>query len=76
VKNARDKDDMTLQSSDEITTWNAPDGSGGGCVAQMTHFTLRNKDTGVEIKSSSLILSNVKVREGVRVLAELTEVSN
>ncbi|KZL79220.1 hypothetical protein CI238_04289, partial [Colletotrichum incanum] len=76
VTQARAKDNMSVQSNNEIQVWNAPDGSGGGCVAHMSHFTLTDKKSGQAVKSSSLTLANVQVRNGKRVLVELTEVAN
>ncbi len=67
---------MSVQSSDEITSWLAPNGSGSGCVSHMSHFTLASKATGAETKSTSLILSYVQVRDGKKMLVELTEVMN
>ncbi|GKT56356.1 hypothetical protein ColTof4_09098 [Colletotrichum tofieldiae] len=75
VTQARAKDSMSVQSNNEIQAWNAPDGSGSGCVAHMSHFTLADKKSGQAVKSSSLTLANVQIRDGKRVLVELTEVA-
>jgi hypothetical protein len=75
VKQARGNNSMSLQASDEVLAWNAPDGSGAGCVAQLLHLTLTDKANGTETKSSNLALANVLVREGKRMLVELTEVA-
>ncbi|KAF9875764.1 hypothetical protein CkaCkLH20_06696 [Colletotrichum karsti] len=75
ITQGRMKDSMSIQSNDEIQAWDAPDGSGAGCVAHMSLFTLTDKQTNQAVKSSSLILANVQVRDGKRVLAELTEIA-
>lgn len=75
VKQARGQNAMSIQSSDDILVWDAPDGSGAGCVAQVFRFTLNNKESGTETKSSNLAVANVQVREGKRMLVELTEVT-
>lgn len=67
---------MSVQASDEVHVWDAPDGSGAGCVAQLVRFTLTDKATGVENKALNLTLASVQVREGKRMLVELTEVAN
>ncbi|GKT44429.1 uncharacterized protein ColSpa_04610 [Colletotrichum spaethianum] len=71
----RVKDSMNVQSNNEIQVWNAPDGSGGGCVAHMWHLILTEKTSRQTVKSSSLTLANVQIRDGKRVLVELTEVA-
>ncbi|CAH0057688.1 unnamed protein product [Clonostachys solani] len=76
IKAARAASHMAAQSSKEIHTWNAPDGLGGGCVAQLGYFTTTKKEGGTEAVGSSLTLTNVHVRDGKRVLVELTEVMN
>lgn len=75
LKKARGKNSMSAQASDEVLAWNAPDGLGAGCVAQLLRFTLTDKASGAETKSSNLAVANVQVREGKRMLVELTEVS-
>ncbi|KAJ3538903.1 hypothetical protein NM208_g5704 [Fusarium decemcellulare] len=75
-KEARKKNVIRTQSNDEVHCWDAPEGSGAGCVAHMSHFTLTNKETGEETKCSSLTLANVRVNDGKRMLVELTEVLN
>lgn len=64
-----------MQSNDEIQCWVAPDGSGAGCVAHLSHFTLTSKKDGKVDKQSALTLCNVQIQDGKRVLAELTEVT-
>lgn len=65
---------MSLQSNDEVLKWDDPEKQ-GGTVAHLTKFTLKNKATGNEVKTTSLILSAVKWIDGKRVLTEMTEVS-
>ncbi|KAI8661071.1 hypothetical protein NCS57_01086500 [Fusarium keratoplasticum] len=68
-------DNMTsIQSIREIQFWDAPDGSGAGCVSQLVHFTDSNKETGVGTKSSTLLIASIKVVNGQKVLVDLTEV--
>ncbi|CAH0027756.1 unnamed protein product [Clonostachys rhizophaga] len=76
IKAAREANYFAVQSNKEIHTWNAPDGLGGGCVAQLGYFTTTKKEDGTETVGSSLTLTNVHVRDGKRVLVELTEVMN
>lgn len=64
----------SFQSTRDIQTWDAPDGSGAGCVAQLAHFTDTHKETGDFTKTSTLLVANVQVVGGQRVLSELTEV--
>jgi hypothetical protein len=40
----------------------------------MGHFTIVNKESGDEVQASALTMANVQVREGKRVLVELSEV--
>src|SRR4051794_37021137 len=75
VKQARANKSMSVQASDEVQVWNAPDGSGAGCVAQLSRFTLTDKSSGTETKSLNLTVANVQVREGKRMLVELTGVA-
>ncbi|KAM6513098.1 hypothetical protein FSOLCH5_010796 [Fusarium solani] len=68
-------DNMTsIQSTNEIQFWDAPDGSGAGCVSQFLHFTDSNKETGVSTKSTTLLIASVKVVDGQKMLVDLTEV--
>ncbi|KAH7190995.1 hypothetical protein BKA60DRAFT_530364 [Fusarium oxysporum] len=64
----------SIQSTRDIQIWEAPDGSGAGCVAQYMHFTDTNKETGVGTKSSTLLIASVKFIDGQRKLVDLTEV--
>lgn len=63
-----------VNSIKEILSWDAPDGSGGGCVAHQLHLTDTHKDTGVRKDIHSLLLANVKVIGGKRMLYSITEV--
>jgi hypothetical protein len=64
----------SIQSTRDIQIWEAPDGSGAGCVAQYMHFTDTNKETGVGTKSYTLLIASVKFIDGQRKLVDLTEV--
>ncbi|KAJ4209672.1 hypothetical protein NW759_013319 [Fusarium solani] len=64
----------SIQSTKEIQFWDAPDGSGAGCVSQFLHFTDSNKETGVSTKSTTLLIASVKVVDGQKMLVDLTEV--
>ncbi|KAJ4258972.1 hypothetical protein NW762_008060 [Fusarium torreyae] len=64
----------TIHDTKELQCWEAPDGSGAGCVSQFIRFTDSNKETGVGTKSSTLLIARVKVVEGRKVLVDLTEV--
>ncbi|KAK7726431.1 hypothetical protein SLS57_003518 [Botryosphaeria dothidea] len=74
VKHARSTDIITLDSSEEILKWDDAEKK-GGTVAHLTKFTTKNKKTGQETKSTSLILSAVKWVDGKRVITEITEVA-
>ena len=74
VKKFRPLNVTSVQSSKEIQSWDAPDGSGGGCVAHLLYFKDTNKETGVSTESSSLLVANVQVIGGKRMLFCLTEV--
>lgn len=63
-----------IQSTRDIQVWEAPEGSGAGCVAQYIHFTDTNKETGIGTNSSTLLIANIKVVDGQRKLVDLTEV--
>ena len=73
VKQARARDVMTVQSNEELLTWEAPDGSGGS-VAQLGRWTRKDKTTGEELQFSNLLIANVQIRDGKKVLVEMTEV--
>lgn len=64
---------MTVQSNKELLTWEAPDGS-GGTVAQLASWAPKDKATGKEEKFSNLIIANVEVRDGKKLLVQLTGV--
>ncbi|KAF5655656.1 hypothetical protein FHETE_11161 [Fusarium heterosporum] len=64
----------SIQSTRDIQVWEAPEGSGAGCVAQYLHFTDTKKETGVGSKSSTMLIASVKVIDGQRKLVDLTEV--
>lgn len=64
----------TIHETKELQCWDAPDGSGAGCVSQFVRFTDSNKETGVGSMSSTLLIASVKVVNGRKILAELTEV--
>lgn len=64
----------TIQSTKELQTWDAPDGSGGGCVAQLMHVMDTNKETGASPESSTLLVANVQVIGGRKMLFSVTEV--
>ncbi|KAF5577888.1 hypothetical protein FPCIR_11871 [Fusarium pseudocircinatum] len=64
----------TIHETKELQCWDAPDGSGAGCVSQFLRFTDSNKETGVGSMSSTLLIASIKVVNGQKVLVELTEV--
>ncbi|KAM0208121.1 hypothetical protein ACHAQI_007130 [Fusarium lateritium] len=64
----------TVQSTKDIQVWEAPDGSGAGCVVQHIHVTDTNKETGIGTKSSTLLVASIRVIDGQRKLVDLTEV--
>ncbi|KAH6976516.1 hypothetical protein BKA56DRAFT_589724 [Ilyonectria sp. MPI-CAGE-AT-0026] len=63
-----------ILSTKDIQTWDAPDGSGAGCVAQYARFTDTNKETGDVTETTTLLVANIQVIDGQRVLSDLTEV--
>ncbi|KAF5983458.1 hypothetical protein FCOIX_3188 [Fusarium coicis] len=65
----------TIHEKKELQCWEAPDGSGAGCVSQFFHFTDTNKETGVGSRSSTMLIASIKVLDGRKMLAELTEVA-
>ena len=65
----------SVQSIKDIQVWDAPDGSGAGCVSQLVHSTDSNKETGIDTKFSILLIASIKVIDGQKLLVELTEVS-
>jgi hypothetical protein len=65
----------SIESTKDIQVWDAPDGSGAGCVSQLMHFTDTNKETGVGTKSSILLIASIKIIDGQKMLVDLTEVS-
>ncbi|EXM18243.1 hypothetical protein RAB80_015227 [Fusarium oxysporum f. sp. vasinfectum] len=65
---------LSFQSTKDIQFWDAPDNSGAGCVAQYARFTDTYKETGIKIVSTTLLVADVRVVNGQRVLYELTEV--
>ncbi|POS75663.1 hypothetical protein DHEL01_v205932 [Diaporthe helianthi] len=74
TKKFRSVNITTVQSIKEIQAWDAPDGSGGGCVAKLVFVKDTNKETGASTESSTLMVSNVQVVGGKRMLFSLTEV--
>ncbi|KAF4503242.1 hypothetical protein FAGAP_508 [Fusarium agapanthi] len=64
----------TIHETKELQCWDAPDGSGAGCVSQLLHFTDSNKETGVGSTSSTLLIASIKVVNRRKMLVELTEV--
>ncbi|KAF4945702.1 hypothetical protein FSARC_14383 [Fusarium sarcochroum] len=74
LKEARRTTIMQTKSNNEVQSWEAPDGSGGGCVAHMSHFSLIDKAGADAIECSALTLSTVKVQDGQRTLFELAEI--
>ena len=54
--------------------WLAPDNS--GCVAQNASFTSTSKKDNAVKNNGVLTLANVQVKDGKRILCELTEVFN
>ncbi|KAF5565078.1 hypothetical protein FPHYL_4402 [Fusarium phyllophilum] len=63
-----------IHETKELQCWDAPDGSGAGCVSQFLRFTDTNKETGVGSMSSTLLIASIKVVDGRKTLVELTEV--
>jgi hypothetical protein len=76
IKHARNTDIFIMRSADTIKSWDAPGGSGAGCVGLLLHLTSKNKKDGKEIDSSTLFVTNVQIHDGKRVLTVLTEVSS
>lgn len=74
MKEFRSVNVTTKESTKEIQTWDAPDGSGGGCVALLMHVKDTNKKTEVSTKSSTLLVANVQVVAGKKMLSSATEV--
>ncbi|KAH8811120.1 hypothetical protein F5884DRAFT_831013 [Xylogone sp. PMI_703] len=72
VAATRTQKDMTVTSNREILASRDP--GLGGSVAQLSTFTLKDKKTGEESHEATLTLSTVEVKNGKRVLAQLTEV--
>ncbi|KAF5655106.1 hypothetical protein F25303_864 [Fusarium sp. NRRL 25303] len=64
----------TIHETKELQCWDAPNGSGAGCVSQFVRFTDSNKETGVGSMSSTLLIAGIKVVDGRKMLVELTEV--
>ena len=67
---------MSEQSNVELLATPGDSKGGRESVAQLTSFTLKDKVTGQETSSSSVILATVEWTKGKRVLTELTEVTN
>ncbi|KAI9154873.1 hypothetical protein HJFPF1_07432 [Paramyrothecium foliicola] len=65
-----------IQSTKEIQTWEAPEGTGAGCVSQFVTVHDINKETGLVTKATTLLVANIKVVDGKKRLVELTEVFN
>ncbi|KAK0653193.1 hypothetical protein DIS24_g6229 [Lasiodiplodia hormozganensis] len=74
VNKARAQSEISLRSTSEILKWDDAEQK-GGTVAHLTKFTVKDKATGQETHSSSLILSAVRWINGKRVLTEMTEVT-
>ncbi|KAH7237796.1 uncharacterized protein BKA55DRAFT_678994 [Fusarium redolens] len=74
IMNFRVDNKTTIHETKEIQFWEAPDGSGAGCVSQLVHVTDSNKETGVGTKASTLLIASIKVINGRKVLVDLTEV--
>ncbi|KAF4429624.1 hypothetical protein FACUT_9032 [Fusarium acutatum] len=64
----------TIHETKELQSWDAPDGSGDGCVSQFLRFTDSDKETGVGSMSSTLLIASIKTIDGRKTLVELTEV--
>ncbi|KAJ5796988.1 uncharacterized protein N7518_005528 [Penicillium psychrosexuale] len=75
VEDTRAKNYIYEQSNDELLRVEADPRAGGGSVAQLSRFTLKDKSTGHETYSSTVILATIEFVEGRRVLTQLTEVS-
>ncbi|KAH7128874.1 hypothetical protein EDB81DRAFT_728638 [Dactylonectria macrodidyma] len=75
IKQTRLLNALSLQNNRDIQHWDTSDGSGAGCVAQLSHFKLTNKETGVITESSTLVLANIQMVDGKKMLVELTEVA-
>jgi hypothetical protein len=65
-----------MHSIEEILSWDAPDGSGGGCTAHKLHTTDTNRETGARSETYAVFLINVEVIDGKRKFFSLTEVFN
>ncbi len=66
---------MTVQSVEEVLASSPSlDNTDGVSVAHLSRWTRRNKITGEEKSFSTLTIADVRVREGKRVLVEVTEI--
>lgn len=75
VLETRAKHELSVQRNQELLA--SHDGeqyNAGGSVAHISEFTLRERQTGLEKKESSVTLATVAILEGKRILTELTEV--
>ncbi|KAM5344915.1 hypothetical protein ACJ41O_010777 [Fusarium nematophilum] len=74
IKKFRRNTISSAQSTRDIQVWDAPDGSGAGCVSQFVRVNDTHKETGVVTEVSTLLVANIQVIGGQRMLFELTEV--
>lgn len=75
VLDTRAKNELSQQRNQELLA--SKDGeqhNAGGSVAHISDFTLRDRQTGLEKKESSVTLATVAILNGKRILTELTEV--
>lgn len=75
VEETRANNYIYEQSNDELLGVQNDARGGGGSVAQLSRFALRDKVTGHEIYSSTVILATIDLVEGRLVLTYLTEVT-
>ncbi|KAJ5772539.1 hypothetical protein N7520_003068 [Penicillium odoratum] len=76
IQDTRAKKYISEQSNDELLASQADPEGKGGSVAQLSHFTFKDKVTGHEIYSSTVILATIEWSEGTRLLTQLTEVTH
>lgn len=75
VLDTRAKFELSVQRNEELLeSHNMDQPTGSGSVAHISNLTLRDRQTGVERKESTVTLATVAIHQGKRVLTELTEV--
>lgn len=75
VLDTRAKYELSVQRNEELlASYDVNVAGGEGSVAHISDFTLKDRQSGLEKKESTVTLATVKTVRGQRVLAELTEV--